>query len=57
LSAVHVVGLDHFLQNITDECMTDAGKKEERQQKLDLAAYLRKIIRTTESNSLRKRKA
>lgn len=45
MSTIHIVGLDHFLQNIGDHCWTDAGKKEERQQKAELANFLTKIIK------------
>ena len=45
LRTVHIVGLDHFLQNVQDGCLTEAGKKEESQQKADLANFLRKIIK------------
>ena len=45
MSTIHVVGLDHFWQNVEDRCWTDAGKMEEKQQKAELTDFLRKIIR------------
>ena len=42
---IHIVGLDHFLQNISDRCWTEDGKKEERRQKAALVELLRKIIK------------
>jgi hypothetical protein len=48
VSTIHIVGLDHFLQNVTDLCWTEDGKKEERQRKAALADLLRKIIKEAE---------
>lgn len=45
MSTFHIVGLDHFLQNVGDRCWTEAGKKEEKRQKAKLADLLRKIIK------------
>jgi hypothetical protein len=45
VSTIHIVGLDHFLQNVTDLCWTEDGKKEEKEQKAALANLLRKIIK------------
>lgn len=44
VNTIHIVGLDHFLQNVTDLCWTEDGKKEEKRQKEALADLLRKII-------------
>jgi hypothetical protein len=48
VSTVHVVGLDHFLHNVTDLCWTEDGKKDEKQQKAALADLWRKIIEEAE---------
>jgi len=44
MKSVHIVGLDHFLQNINDSCLTEAGIADERQQKAQLANVLRGIL-------------
>jgi hypothetical protein len=41
----HIVGLDHFLQNLDAKCLTAAGKTEEITQKNKLAEFLNGIIR------------
>jgi hypothetical protein len=41
---LHIVGLDHFLQNLETTCLTDAGKKDEIAQKTELTTFLNEII-------------
>jgi|GEM_PF-6948079 len=41
---VHIVGLNHFLQNLETECLTDAGKIDEIGQKTELARFLNETI-------------
>jgi hypothetical protein len=41
---LHIVGLDHFLQNLETRCLTEAGKNEESLQKDELSKFLNKII-------------
>jgi hypothetical protein len=48
MSTIHIVGLDHFFQNVSDLCWTEDGKKDEKQQKAALADLLRKIIEEAE---------
>ncbi len=48
MSAIKIVGLDHFLQSLKDQCFTEAGKKEEARQKQDLANILDQIIKENE---------
>ena len=45
MAHIHIVGLDHFLQNIDIKCLTQQGIAEEQRQKRELANLLRDIIR------------
>jgi hypothetical protein len=44
---LHIVGLDHFLQNLETKCLTDAGKKDEIAQKTELTKFLNGIIQNS----------
>jgi hypothetical protein len=41
---LHIIGLDHFLQNLETKCLTEAGKVEEIRQKKELSEFLSRII-------------
>jgi hypothetical protein len=45
---LHIVGLDHFLQNLDAKCVTAAGKVEEITQKNKLAEFLNGIIQSNQ---------
>jgi hypothetical protein len=45
VSDIHIVGLDHFLQNQQAFCLTAAGLESERQQKQQFERLLRDLLR------------
>jgi hypothetical protein len=50
MNSVHIVGLDHFLQNVNDRCLTVTGIADERLQKARLADMLRGILHDADVN-------
>ena len=46
MAAIHIFGLNHFLQNMPDVCLTPSGIKDEREQKASLREVLRQLITT-----------